>query len=239
MAAGRMAGGRPTSSTPKSGADSGAKRRAGDHHSRSRFPAHPEQMPAEMRRDYPRAGGLACRACATHMIVSSRYAAGEVTRELQVEPARMHVCHPGHRRGRGDVGGGAASCRAAGHILFMGTLSLRKNIGTLARSVCAAARAAPDAPPLVLAGHRTPTSARWEARSGSRRCRDTSGFTGYVSTAQRDRVLCARANADVAVLRGRFGLPVSRPWRAVCQWWCLERLAAGSRGPGRHARRSG
>jgi len=58
------------------------------------FLRHPDQMAAEIRRDYPALARLhAARAHA--VVVSSHYAAGEVTRELQLDPARVHVCPPG------------------------------------------------------------------------------------------------------------------------------------------------
>ena len=55
------------------------------------FLRHPDQMSAEIRRDYPAlARSHAARAHA--VIVSSHYAAGEVTRELQLDPvARARV----------------------------------------------------------------------------------------------------------------------------------------------------
>jgi glycosyltransferase involved in cell wall biosynthesis len=95
------------------------------------FLRHPDQMSAEIRRDYPAlARSHAVRAHG--VIVSSNYAAGEVTRELQLDPSRVHVCPPGRPAWADEV------CRRRGelgvrgkHILFMGTLSLRKNVGTL------------------------------------------------------------------------------------------------------------
>ena len=128
------------------------------------FLRHPDQLSAEIRRDYP-ALARAHAARAHAVIVSSQYAAGEVARELQLDPARVHVCPPGrpawadavrHRR-QGDEG-------RRRHILFMGTLSLRKNVGTLLEAYGRLRSRLNDVPPLVLAGHRTPASARWEAR---------------------------------------------------------------------------
>ena len=58
------------------------------------FLRHPDQMSAEIRRDYP-ALARSHAARADGVIVSSQYAAGEVTRELQLDPSRVHVCPPG------------------------------------------------------------------------------------------------------------------------------------------------
>ena len=127
------------------------------------FLRHPDQMSAEIRRDYPAlARSHAARAHA--VIVSSQYAAGEVTRELQLDPSRVHVCPPGRPAWADEVRSASRAASRGKHILFMGTLSLRKNVGTLLEAYARLRAKLPDAPPLVLAGHRTPASARWEAR---------------------------------------------------------------------------
>jgi alpha-1,3-rhamnosyl/mannosyltransferase len=169
-------------------------------------------MSAEIRRDYP---ALARRhaARAHAVIVSSRYAAAEVARELQVAPARVHVCPPGRpawaaglaearRRRPADAGAPGT------HILFVGTLSHRKNVGTLLDAYERLLALAPNAPPLVVAGHRTPASAPWEARGRRPPLEGRVRFTGYVSTEQR---LALYADARMLVLPSYeegFGLPV-------------------------------
>jgi glycosyltransferase involved in cell wall biosynthesis len=172
------------------------------------FLRHPEQMSAEIRRDYPAlARSHAARAHA--VVVSSRYAAGEVTRELQLDPSRVHVCPPGRpswaeevrRRRHADGGRGH-------HILFMGTLSLRKNVGTLLEAYARLRSQVPGAPPLVLAGHRTAASSRWEARCEQIPLKGHITITGYVDAAQK---IDLYANAAMLVLPSYeegFGLPV-------------------------------
>ena len=172
------------------------------------FLRHPEQMSAEIRRDYPAlARSHAARAHA--VIVSSRYAAGEVTRELQLDASRVHVCPPGRpawadevRRRRQAEGGRGR------HILFMGTLSLRKNVGTLLEAYARLRSKMTAVPPLVLAGHRTPASSRWEARCEQRPLKGHITITGYVDAAQK---IDLYANAAMLVLPSYeegFGLPV-------------------------------
>jgi alpha-1,3-rhamnosyl/mannosyltransferase len=182
------------------------------------FLRHPEHMPAEIRRDYP---GLARShaARADAVIVSSRYAAGEVTRELGLDPPRVHVCPPGRpvwaeavrQRRLARTGAAALGHRGpgeGGHILFVGTLSVRKNVGTLLEAYARLRRGVPDAPPLVLAGHRTPASARWEARCAEAPLRGHVRMTGYVTSEQkRDLYADARLLILPSYEEG-FGLPV-------------------------------
>jgi glycosyltransferase involved in cell wall biosynthesis len=171
------------------------------------FLRHPDQMTAEIRRDYPAlARSHAARAHA--VIVSSQYAAGEVTRELQLDPARVHVCPPGRPAWADQVRERRRALAHRGHILFMGTLSLRKNVGTLLEAYARLRGARPDAPALVLAGHRTPASARWEARCEQPPLREHVTITGYVAAGQK---LDLYANAAMLVLPSYeegFGLPV-------------------------------
>jgi alpha-1,3-rhamnosyl/mannosyltransferase len=90
----------------------------------------------------------------------------------------------------------------------MGTLSLRKNVGTLLEAYARLRATVPDAPPLVLAGHRTPASARWEARAGQPPLKGHVTITGYVDSAQKIDLF---ANATMLVLPSYeegFGLPV-------------------------------
>jgi len=121
------------------------------------FLAHPERTRAEIRRDYPVLAGPHARR-ADRVIVSSRYAAGEVVRLLNVPRDRITVCPAGApewmpRRGR----------PADGHILFLGTLEPRKNVGTLLDAYGSLLERRGDTPPLVLAGKATPEAAPWLA----------------------------------------------------------------------------
>jgi glycosyltransferase involved in cell wall biosynthesis len=172
------------------------------------FLRYPEQMTAEIRRDYPAlARSHAGRAHA--VIVSSHYAVGEVTRELQLDRARVHVCSPGRPSWADEVRRQRDSVRGQGkHILFVGTLSLRKNVGTLLEAYARLRAERPDAPPLVLAGHSTPASARWEARCQEPPLKGHVEITGYVDTT---RKIDLYANALMLVLPSYeegFGLPV-------------------------------
>lgn len=167
------------------------------------FLRNPEQMTAEIRRDYPPlARAHAARADA--VMVSSQYAASEVTRELRLPRARVHVCPPG----RPDWAAGVAARRAPRHILFMGTLSLRKNVGTLLEAYARLREEVADAPPLVLAGHRTPASARWEQRCEEAPLKGHVRITGYVDARHKLDLYAGAAMLVLPSYDEGFGLPV-------------------------------
>jgi glycosyltransferase involved in cell wall biosynthesis len=170
------------------------------------FLRHPENVDAEIRRDYPRlARAHAMRADA--VIVSSQYAAGEMMRELQLPETRVHICPPGSPSWATDVARRQAASRGK-DILFLGTLNLRKNIGTLLAAYATLRARVPDAPRLILAGHSTPASARWEARAKEPPLAGHVEITGYVEQSRRIELF---ANARMLVLPSYeegFGLPV-------------------------------
>jgi glycosyltransferase involved in cell wall biosynthesis len=176
------------------------------------FLRHPDQMTAEIRRDYPALARVhAARAHA--VIVSSHYAAAEVTRELQIDSLRVHVCPSGRPLWADEVRArrqlsAPHGLRAGGHILFMGTLSLRKNVGTLLEAYARVISVRSDAPPLVLAGHRTPASARWEARCEQPPLKNRVVITGYVDTATRIDLYEKAVMLVLPSYEEGFGLPV-------------------------------
>lgn len=111
------------------------------------FLDHPERARAEIRRDYPRLV-TSHAARADHVIVISAFTADETTRRLHVPAERLTICRPGAP----DWKPRDAEPRH-GHILFLGTLDARKNLGALLDAYAALRADWPDAPPLVLAGH--------------------------------------------------------------------------------------
>jgi len=141
------------------------------------------------------------------VIVSSHYAATQVVNELHLEPSRIHRCPPGRpewaeavrRRRHGQAGR---------HILFVGTLNVRKNVGTLLDAYARLRTEIADAPPLVLAGSRTVHSSSWEARCLQPPLSGHVSLTGYVDLARRIELY---EHASMLVLPSRdegFGLPV-------------------------------
>jgi alpha-1,3-rhamnosyl/mannosyltransferase len=65
-----------------------------------------------------------------------------------------------------------------------------------------------DAPPLILAGHRTPASARWEARCEEPPLKGHVEITGYVDTAKRIDLYEKAAMLVLPSYEEGFGLPV-------------------------------
>ncbi|HUL71466.1 MAG TPA: glycosyltransferase family 1 protein [Vicinamibacterales bacterium] len=110
------------------------------------FLDHPERTRAEIRRDYPALAADHARR-ADHIIVISRHTAEQVRERFGVAADRISICYPGApawpRRDREP---------ANGCVLFLGTLSPRKNLGTLLDAYEQLVARRPTAPPLVLAG---------------------------------------------------------------------------------------
>lgn len=172
------------------------------------FLKNPEQMEAEIRRDYVAlARSHAARADA--IIVSSHYAAGEVTRELGIDQSRVHVCSPGQPAWAAEVRQRRAGHTRRDHILFVGTLSARKNIGTLLKAYRQLIETGTQAPPLVLAGHRTAHFDReYSAMLSQAPLKTLVSLKGYVSTEER---IALYEHAVMLVLPSYeegFGLPV-------------------------------
>jgi alpha-1,3-rhamnosyl/mannosyltransferase len=90
----------------------------------------------------------------------------------------------------------------------MGTLSLRKNVGTLLEAYARLRTTLADAPPLVLAGHRTPASARWEARCEQPPLKGHVTITGYVDSARKNDLYADALMLVLPSYEEGFGLPV-------------------------------
>ena len=170
------------------------------------FLKHPDQMAAEIRRDYPRlVREHASRA--DGIVVSSRYAAMEVERELGVAADRIHLCPPGAPSWATAVARQRPAA-AGRRILFVGTLSARKNVGTLLDAYALLRSRVPGAPPLTLAGHTTPASAPWEQRIREAPLAGHVDITGYVDQTRRVALFADARMLVLPSLDEGFGLPV-------------------------------
>ena len=217
--------GRATSCTRQSPLLIPARARgAGRHHPRSRLPASPRAASsAEMRRDYPGAGRDRTPRARTRSIVSSHYAAGEVhARAERRPPTASTSARPGARRGRTRCATRRSRASRGEHILFIGTLEPRKNVGALLEAYARLRARLPDAPPLVLAGaSHAGVGAAGQARRAAAAARGPRRRSPATSTRRgRMRSLCAtRACWCCRPTRKASACRCSRPWPAACRWW--------------------
>ena len=170
------------------------------------FLRHPERVTAEMRRDFPRlVRSHAARAEA--IVVSSRYTADDVARTLGVPASRIHLCPPGAPRWAADIRRRRQDL-APRHILFIGTLDARKNVGTLLEAYAQLTGRRPDAPPLVIAGGMTPAGVRWQDEARARHLAGLVQWRGYVDEGTRQELYAAAHMLVLPSLDEGFGLPV-------------------------------
>jgi glycosyltransferase involved in cell wall biosynthesis len=170
------------------------------------FLRHPDRFAAGVDRAFPKlvqADALAADA----IIVSSEYAADDVRRTLGVAGGRVHVCPPGAPRWAEAVRARRREVTPE-HILFLGTLEPRKNVGVLIEAYDQLRMKRPDSPPLVVAGNMTRAGEGWQAQARKLHLDGRVHWRGYVDDAAR-RDLFARAHMLVLPsLDEGFGLPV-------------------------------
>lgn len=174
------------------------------------FLEHPERTSREIRRDYPALARAHARR-ASRVVVSSQATAADVERRLGVDAARVVLCPAG-------APDWAAAVRAdtpKRHVLFLGTIEPRKNVGGLLDAWARVLASAPDALPLVLAGRATPEGGAVLARLLDAPFRDRVRHLGYVSDAERQALYADAAALVVPSFHEGFGLTA------------LEAMAAG------------
>ncbi|HXE80672.1 MAG TPA: glycosyltransferase family 1 protein [Vicinamibacterales bacterium] len=168
------------------------------------FLDHPERTSAEIRRDY---GVLvhehARRADA--VLTSSRHSAAAIVERLGVPTERVAVCPPGPPRW--TAGPRERARPSDGYILFVGTLSARKNIGTLLDAYERLVLRRSDTPPLRLAGARTPAASAWLARIAQPPFTGRAEYVGYVPDAGRRRLFEGASLVVMPSWHEGFGLP--------------------------------
>jgi glycosyltransferase involved in cell wall biosynthesis len=170
------------------------------------FLRHPERMTAEMRRDFPAlVHAHAARAAA--IIVSSHYTADDVSRTLDVPGSRIHVCPPGAPAWASSVARQRLDV-AARHILFLGTVDLRKNVGVLLDAYAQLGARRSNVPPLVIAGGLTETGLMWQERARALHLEGLVQWLGYVDDRTRRDLLAGAHMLVLPSLDEGFGLPV-------------------------------
>ena len=176
------------------------------------FLQRPDQTRPDVRHDYPALVHDHARR-ADRILVSSRYAAGEIVRQLDVPPEKIALCPPGAP---------AWPARTAppepGYILFVGTLEPRKNVGVLLDAYerliqCGSVEGERSGrgvwpPELVLAGKATPSSRSWLARIDRPPLWDRVRHLGYIDAADRRALYEGARLLVLPSLDEGFGLPV-------------------------------
>jgi glycosyltransferase involved in cell wall biosynthesis len=165
------------------------------------FLSHPERTRAEVRRDY---AALARQHAhrADRVVVVSQFTANEVTRLLDVDPARITVASPG-----APAWQPRGTAPANGYVLFLGTLEPRKNVGALLDAYAWLAERR-TLPKLVLAGKATDESRPWLDRLARPPLAGLVEHIGYVQPGQRRSLYEGAALLVQPSFEEGFGLPV-------------------------------
>ncbi len=123
------------------------------------FLRFPDTLAADGQRHYARQIRAAVDR-ADAILADSRATADDLVELLDVPADRITVVHLGvdeafRELAEADVAGPLARLGLArGYLLFVGTLEARKNVDGLCHAYATLRRRMPDAPPLVLVGHR-------------------------------------------------------------------------------------
>lgn len=165
------------------------------------FLDHPERTTAEVRRDYPQLVKKHVRR-ASHVVVPSHYTAEQVEQRLGVSPENISLCPNGPPSWRPRE-----HPRKRGHLLFVGTLSPRKNVKGLFEAYAQLLRRRPDIPPLVLAGQPMPSAAEALATLEHPPLRGRVRCTGYLKKEDLHRYYENACALILPSLDEGFGLP--------------------------------
>jgi glycosyltransferase involved in cell wall biosynthesis len=176
------------------------------------FLSHPERTSREIRRDYPALTKSHAQR-ADRIIVSSRFAAGEVQRRLDVPAEKIAVCPAGAPEWRTAPAETAPDRNR--YILFMGTLDPRKNLGGLLDAYSRLLGRPKDAPRLVVAGGAGPDSEKWLAALKQPPLEGHVEYLGYVKADDREALVKGALMFVLPSFEEGFGLPA------------LEAMAAG------------
>ena len=168
------------------------------------FLDHPERATAEVRRDYP-ALVRAHVQQASRVIVPSNFTADEVEHRLDVDRDRITVCYNG-----APDWTPRADWPQRGHILFVGSLTARKNVGQLldAYRILLHRDEAGTLPPLLLAGPPTTQAADWLTAIEQPPLRDHVHYTGYIDRAALRGLYEGASVLVLPSFHEGFGLPV-------------------------------
>jgi glycosyltransferase involved in cell wall biosynthesis len=174
------------------------------------FITHPERTSREIRRDYPALAMLHARR-ADRIIVSSRFARGEVERLLSVPAEKIAVCPAGAPKWTSPP----ATSANDGYVLFVGTLEPRKNIGGLLEAYGRLLTRVPKTPRLVIAGEAGPGAEPWLQAIARPPLSGHVEYLGYVPADRRETLFKGAQLFVLPSFEEGFGLAA------------LEAMAAG------------
>jgi glycosyltransferase involved in cell wall biosynthesis len=169
------------------------------------FMTHPERTSREIRRDYPELAAEHARR-ADRIIVSSRFAASEVARRLNVPAEKLVLCPAGAPRWKNPP----ATSNPEGYILFVGTLDKRKNVGGLIEAygrLLARFSRATTAPRLVIAGSAVQDSHVWLEAIAAPPFAGHVDYLGYVDADRREKLFKGALLLVLPSFEEGFGLP--------------------------------
>lgn len=166
------------------------------------FLQNPERTFGEVRRDYPKLVRDHAHL-ADHIIVNSAHTGGEVHQRLEIPRTCITVCRAGAPPWKPRT-----FVPTPGHILFVGTLEPRKNIGGLLDGYERLLAAHPDAPDLLLAGRETPAATEWLERLRRPPLEGHARHLGYVSDSGRYPLFEGARVLVLPSFNEGFGLPV-------------------------------
>jgi glycosyltransferase involved in cell wall biosynthesis len=168
------------------------------------FLSNPEATHAEIRRDY--AALAADHARRAHAVVTStQYAKALVVERFGVPAGRVYACPFGAPVWR-ELGR-TPNVPHDGYLLFLGTLSARKNVGTLLDAYTRLLMRMPNPPRLVLAGGAAPDAGPWLQRISSDPLTGRVERVGYVANDDRERLYAGARALLMPSLDEGFGIP--------------------------------
>jgi glycosyltransferase involved in cell wall biosynthesis len=167
------------------------------------FLSDPSRTRAEIRRDYPELAASHARR-ADAVVTSTEHGRRLVTEQLGVRADRVYVCRAGAPAWQ--TLGRTPNVPRDGHILFVGTLEPRKNVGVLLDAYARLRERRSSAPPLVIAGRETADAADWLRRIASAPLAGHVRHLGYVEDADRERLYAGARVLVLPSLDEGFGL---------------------------------
>ena len=165
------------------------------------FLDHPERVANEVHRDYPKLVRQHAHRAA-HVVVPSQYTASEVQRRLDLPRDAISLCWNGAPAWMPRSGP-----PSPGHILFVGTLAPRKNVGQLLEAYRRLVHRRPDIPDLVLAGSPTEHAAGWLDALERPPLLGRARSTGYLDKASLKKLYTGACVLVLPSFDEGFGLP--------------------------------